>query len=150
VLALIALRRRKVDWKIHKSMCPILKKLSTKLQPFHEVIRIKDVILISELRRRDPRVVEHVEHQFGENLMKYIIVRGGVRERISNWELDVVILTDTYNSFGNFYLQNKSPSMMSSYESSFRYLKRSLNLLKLDLETLLIELIELIVVMIVV
>jgi hypothetical protein len=50
---------QKVDWKIHKSMCPILKKLSTNLQPFHEVILIKDEILASK-KGIDCRVLEHL------------------------------------------------------------------------------------------
>jgi hypothetical protein len=50
---------QKLDWRIHKSMCPILKKLSTKLQPFHEVIQIKDEILASK-KGDDVRVLEHI------------------------------------------------------------------------------------------
>jgi hypothetical protein len=31
---------QKFDWKIHKSMCPILKKFPNKLQPYREVTRL--------------------------------------------------------------------------------------------------------------
>jgi hypothetical protein len=52
-------------------MCPILKKLSTKLQPFHEAIRINDEILASK-KVDYCRVLEHLlsysEYQFGEKV----------------------------------------------------------------------------------
>jgi hypothetical protein len=64
---------QKSDWKIHKAMCPTLKKLSTKIQPTYDVVRIIDEILIS-IKGKEIRVVEHVlsyaEYQFGR------IVRG--------------------------------------------------------------------------
>jgi hypothetical protein len=81
---------QKLDWKIHKSMCPILKKLSTQLRPFHEVIRIKDEILVSK-GGKDPRVLEHLlsylEYQFGERVAGIDYRERGYGERIRNWDL---------------------------------------------------------------
>jgi hypothetical protein len=52
-------------------MCPILKQLSIKLQPFLEVIRIKNEILTSK-KGKNCRVLEHLlsylEYQFGEKV----------------------------------------------------------------------------------
>jgi hypothetical protein len=60
-----------LDWKIHKSMCPILKKLSTMLQPFHEVIRISDEVIVSK-KENICRVLEHLlsylDYQFGKKV----------------------------------------------------------------------------------
>jgi hypothetical protein len=113
-------------------MCPILKKLSTQRQAFHEVIRINYEILISK-RGEDSRVLKHLlsylEHQFGERVagIDYCERRDG--ERISNWEVEVVILNNIYRRLGKLYLHNYSLSMMSSYEMGFAYLQRSLSLL---------------------
>jgi hypothetical protein len=50
---------QKLDWKAHKSMCPILKKLSTKPLPFDEVIRIKNEIVVSK-KGNNVRILEHL------------------------------------------------------------------------------------------
>jgi hypothetical protein len=135
---------QKQDWKIHKSMCPLLKQLSTQLQPFHEVIRIKDEILISK-KGKDSRVLEHLisylEPQFGEKITGIDYRERGNGERISNWEVEVMILCNISSRFGNSYLHNHSLSMMSSYEMGFPNLERSLNLLnpsliQLDLDAI--------------
>jgi hypothetical protein len=116
---------QKVDWKIHKSMCPILKNLSTKLKPFHEVIRIKDEISASK-KGKDCRVLEHLlsylEYQFGQKV-------AGIdyRERKSSERIE--ILQDIYSQLADLYLHNSSISMISCYEMSFPYLERSLSLL---------------------
>jgi len=133
---------QKLDWKIHKSMCPILKKLSTQLQPFHEVIRIKNQILISN-KGKDARVLQHLlsylEHQFGEKITGIDYRERGNGERISNWEVEVMILYNIYHSLANFCDHDNSMSMISRNEMGFPNLERSLNLLnpwliKLDLD----------------
>jgi hypothetical protein len=76
-------------------MCPILKKSSTKLQPFHEVIRIKDEILASK-KGKDCRVLKHLlsylEYQFGEKVAGIDYRERGNGEQIKNWEAEVEIL----------------------------------------------------------
>jgi hypothetical protein len=48
---------QKLDWKTHKSMCPILKKLSNKKQPFEEVVGIIKEIQASK-KGNDLRVLK--------------------------------------------------------------------------------------------
>jgi hypothetical protein len=75
---------QKQDWKIHKSICPILKKLTNKLQPYREVIRIKDEVLA--YKGKDCRVFEHLlsylEYQFGEKVAGIDYRERGNGERI--------------------------------------------------------------------
>jgi hypothetical protein len=50
---------QKLDWKIHKSMCPILKKLSDTLQPYHEVVQVIKEILASK-KGDNVRILEYL------------------------------------------------------------------------------------------
>jgi hypothetical protein len=76
-------------------MCPILKKLSTKLQPFHEVILIKDEILALK-KGEDCSVFEHLlsylEYQFGEKVVGRDYRERKNGERISDWVVEFMIL----------------------------------------------------------
>jgi tetratricopeptide (TPR) repeat protein len=109
-----------------------LKKLSTQLQPFHKVIRIKDEVLISK-KGEDCRVLEHLlsylEHQFGEKITGIEYRERGNGERISNWEVEVMNLFKINTRLGDLYLQNNSMGMISRHEMRFPYLERSLSLL---------------------
>jgi hypothetical protein len=113
-------------------MCPILKELSTQLQPFHEVIRIKDEILITK-KGKDVRVLQHLlsylEHQFGEKITGIDYRERGNGERISNWEAEVMILINIHGRSDTSYVHDNSMSMISRNEMRFPNLKRSLNLL---------------------
>jgi hypothetical protein len=86
---------QKSDWKIHKPMCLILKKLSKTLQPYHEVTRLIDDILKSK-KGNECRVVEHLlsfaEHQFGKGVPGNHYRERDDGDRISNWEAEIVIL----------------------------------------------------------
>jgi hypothetical protein len=123
---------QKLDWKIHKSMCPILKKLSTQLQPFHEVIQIKDEVLTSK-KGKDCRVLEHLlsylEYQFGGKVAGIDYRERGNGERINNWEVEVEILHAVSCLLAGLYLHNNLLSMISRCEMSFPLLERSLSLL---------------------
>jgi hypothetical protein len=112
-------------------MCPILKKLSTNLQPFHEVIRIKDEILALNIGN-DVRILEHLlsylEYQFGDKVagIDYRERRG---EYISNWEVEIQILHRIYSRLTSSYQKDNSLSMSRRNEIGFPHLKRSLKIL---------------------
>jgi hypothetical protein len=123
---------QKLDWKIHKLMCPILKKLSTQLQPLIEVIRIKNEILILK-KEKDPRVLGHLlsylEHQFGEKITGIDYRERGNGERISNWEVEVMVLYYICSRLADLRLHDNSMSMISCHKMSSPSLERSLSLL---------------------
>jgi hypothetical protein len=122
---------QKLDWKTHKSMCPILKKLSTNLQPFHELIRIKDEIIASR-KGNDIWILEHLvlylENQFGTKVVGIDYRARENGEHISNWEVETEILHSTCRLTA-LYQVNYSLSMIRRDEMSFPYLERSLSLL---------------------
>jgi hypothetical protein len=97
-------------------MCPILKKLSSKLQPFDEVIQIKDEILASK-KGNNVRVLEHLisylNYQFGEKITGINLREredGGHWVRISNWDVDINILYDINKRILDHYTGNHSLS----------------------------------------
>jgi hypothetical protein len=108
-------------------MCPILKKLSTKLQTFQEVIRIHGEILSSR-KGFDCRVLEHLlsylEYQFGQKVAGIDYRERKSGERISNWEVEVEILANFTCRLADFYLHNNSLSKISRHEMSFPHLER--------------------------
>jgi hypothetical protein len=58
---------QKQDWKIHKPMCPILKKLSNTLQPYDEVVEVVKETLASK-KGDNMRTLEHLLQYGGINL----------------------------------------------------------------------------------
>jgi hypothetical protein len=111
-------------------MCPILKKLSTKLQPFHEVIQIKDEILASK-KKNDIRVLKHLlsylEYQFGEKVEAIDYRERADGERISNWKVEIEILHYICVRLAKFYSANDL--LVSRDEKSLPFMERSLSLL---------------------
>jgi hypothetical protein len=123
---------QKLDWKIHKSRCPILKKLSTKLQPFHEVLLLTDEILAST-KVNDCRVLEHLisylDYQFGEKVRGIDYRERANGEQITNWAVEVLTIHHFTSRLADLYFRNHSMSMMSRNEMSLPHVKRSLSLL---------------------
>jgi hypothetical protein len=130
-------------------MCPILKKLSIQLQPFIEVIRIKNEVLKSK-KGEDCRVLEHLlsylEYQFGQKVAGIDYRERSNGERINNWIVEVKILSTIYGQLSVLHLNNNSLCMISRCEMSFPLLERSVSLLnpwliQLDLDATRINLI---------
>lgn len=123
---------QKTDWKIHKSLCPILKKLSSKLLPFHEAIQVIKEIGASE-KENDARVLEHLmsyaEYQFGKEDTGKNYREREDGERISNWNVDRNILYNINFTLIELNRQNKSFSTRICDDMMFPYLERSLSLL---------------------
>ncbi len=113
-------------------MCPILKQLSTQLQPFYEVIRIKDEVLTSK-KGKNCRVLKHLlsylEYQFGEQVAGIDYRERGDGERISNWNVEIEILHNTYTRLAKLYSQNDSLILVRRDEMSLPHSERSLSLL---------------------
>jgi hypothetical protein len=84
-----------LDWKIHKLLYPILKKLFYKLQPFREVDQIVHEIQTSK-KGSVIRVLEHIlsyaEYQFETEVAGKSYREREDGERMSNFEVDLRIL----------------------------------------------------------
>jgi hypothetical protein len=85
---------QKLDWKIHKSICAILKKLPQKQQPYDEASRIINEILPSN-RGKDARVLEHLlsyaDYQFWPPITGRDYREWSDDQHISNWTVDIHI-----------------------------------------------------------
>jgi hypothetical protein len=119
---------QKLDWKIHKSMCPILKKLLKKLQPFHEAYRIINEILATK-KGNDIRVLEHLlsyaEYQFGEKVAG-ILYRERDGERVSSWNIDLGIYYGINCRIIDFYTSDRSLGTISCSDKMSLYVERAL------------------------
>jgi hypothetical protein len=113
-------------------MCPTLKKLTNKLQPYYDVSLLIIEILESK-KGHDIRVLEHLlsfaDYQFGKVVSGKHYRERGVGERISNFEVDTDFLNGIIRTLVNIYLQNNSLSTINRDDMIFPYLKRSLSLL---------------------
>jgi hypothetical protein len=81
----------------------------------------------------DSRILEHLlsfaDHQFGKEVTRKHCRERGDGERISNFEVDIVILSTIISMLTKFYSQNNSLSTMNRDYMIFSYLKKSLSLL---------------------
>jgi hypothetical protein len=113
-------------------MCPILKKLTIKLQPYHEVTRLINEVFESK-KWNDCRVLEHLlsfaEHQFGKGVPGKHYREREDGERISNWKAEIDFLQRIIITLINLSGRDNSLSTIIRYDMRFPYIKRSLSLL---------------------
>jgi tetratricopeptide (TPR) repeat protein len=123
---------QKQDWKMHKSMCPILKKLSNRLQPYGEVVQVAKEILASK-KGGNIRTLEHLL-QYGEYQFGKPIIGKDYRERtdgqtIANWDVDINILLKISITIVDINITNDSLSEMIRDKGMLPHLERSLDIL---------------------
>jgi hypothetical protein len=114
-------------------MCPILKKLSNKLQSFDDAFQIITEILASK-KGKDERVLEHLlsyaDCQFGKGVTGKDYREREDGERISNFKVDLDILHEINHRLFRIYLvRSKSLTGKASNDMMFSYLERSISLL---------------------
>jgi tetratricopeptide (TPR) repeat protein len=113
-------------------MCPILKRLPSKQQPFHEVMEIIEMILES-MQGEDIRILQHLlsyaEDQFGEELPGIGYRENLFGDRMSNWIVEIDIFNVIITTVVNLYSKNTSLSVVVHDDMIFSYLERSLSLL---------------------
>jgi hypothetical protein len=123
---------QKLDWKEHKSMCPILKKLSSKLQPFNEAYQIVSDICASS-KGNNLRILQHLlsyaEFQFGKQIegIGYRVRSNG--DGISNWEVEMNVFYDINRRLILCLRRDESLSDVMCDDMELPYLQRQLNLL---------------------
>jgi hypothetical protein len=128
---------QKGDWKSHKIICKIIKKLSLKLQPYHEVYYvIKEVRNeISTNQQQKSRVLEHflsyAEHQFGDRVPGKAYRERLNGERYHNWRAEINLLCTMYNNLANSYKHDaKLLGTMATDNLVFPYYEKMLELLR--------------------
>jgi hypothetical protein len=123
---------QRLDWRIHKLICPILKDLSTEQLPFHEAYQKVSEIL-SSTNGMNKRILNHLlsfsERQFREEQLSVVYRERGDKERI-NWLVDFNILHNiNQRLFSLNHGHNHTTSTTILYDSLFPYLERSVSLL---------------------
>jgi hypothetical protein len=124
-----------LDWKAHKSICAILKKLPNKLESHNEAARVIKEILASN-KGNDVRVLEHLlsyaDNQFGQQVegRDYRERTDGQRVAVANWDDDINILLKISTRMSNFYVENLSYSPIIRHNKMFPHLERLLKILK--------------------
>jgi tetratricopeptide (TPR) repeat protein len=127
---------QKGDWKSHKSICKILKKLSLKLQPYHEVVRVIEEVQeeISIKQQQNFRVLGHLlsyaDHQFGDRVPGKAYRKRGDLERIDNWMVEIGILIPIYSYLVSIYNNDESLSVIVRDNLTFPYLEKMLDILR--------------------
>jgi hypothetical protein len=123
---------QKLDWKIHKALCPVLKKLSTKLQPFDKVFTILNESLAYK-KGDNIRVLEHLLlygcFQFGKKIAGKDYRERPDGERVANWNVDINTLNHIHNLISNGHRFNESLSDKGRDDLRFPHLQKSLDIL---------------------
>jgi tetratricopeptide (TPR) repeat protein len=122
---------QKLDWKKHKSICPFMKKLSKKPQPFQEVIEAIDDILASR-ESGDLRVLDHLlsfaEYQFGKEVTEIGYCKREESPPLSDWNKDR-ILHDINFRIANIWAQDDLIDNLVKNEKILPYLNKSISIL---------------------
>jgi hypothetical protein len=121
-----------LDWKVLKSICPILKKLTKNLQPFHEAVPIINEILLSK-EGNDIRVLEHLI-SYAELQLEKVVTGKCYRERkfsqsIRYWHPDITIFHIINSRIADIYNANNSISVSIRDNKRYPFLINSLCLL---------------------
>jgi tetratricopeptide (TPR) repeat protein len=122
-----------LDWKAHKSICAILKKLPNQLHSYNEAARVIKETLASN-KGDNVRVLEHLlsyaDNQFGQQVEGRDYRERTDGQSIANWDVDINILLEISSRMVNFNVENLSLSPIIRDNKMFPYLERSLNILK--------------------
>jgi hypothetical protein len=125
---------QKGDWKIHKLICPFLKKLSNKSQPYLEVCRI--IYEVLNAKSDDIRLLKHLmsyaEEQFGEQVIEIGHRENLNGDRIDNWNVDInvdIIFFYLNESLVNYYTSDNTLITLVKFDIMHPYLTQMLNLL---------------------
>jgi hypothetical protein len=122
---------QKADWKDHKKICKILKRLSTDLQPYREVVQIINEILDAS---RNVRVLEqlyrYAELQFGDRIAGETYRQRKDSDRIDNFKVEIDVLIPIYRSLVNVYIKDTSLSAMDRDNIVLPYREKMLTVLQ--------------------
>jgi hypothetical protein len=100
---------QKLDWKKHKLICTILKRLSNELQPYQEVVKvIMEILVIPGNLRILSHLLCYAEFQFGERIAGKAYRQRGNGEKIDNLTVEVRVVIDIYRRFLSVYDGDRS------------------------------------------
>jgi hypothetical protein len=121
---------QKTDWKDHKKICKILKRLSNQLEPYDQVKQM----IIETFNVKNSKVLEHAiiyaEFQFGNRLPGRDYRERQNGQKITNFEVEIAILFPLYSEIIDIYSGDISLSQLKQDNMMFPYVEKSLNLVR--------------------
>jgi hypothetical protein len=109
-----------------------IKETYQQIQPYREVTRLIDEIGNSK-KEKDVRILGHLlsyaEYQFGKGVPGKHYREREDGERISNWEVEIIILKRIITTLAGLYGGNGSLSIIDRDNMAFPYLERMLSIL---------------------
>jgi hypothetical protein len=122
---------QKKDWKVHKSACQTLKKLSNELQPYHEVVQ--EITEATDKGAGNIRIIEHIlsyaEFQFGDRIPGKPYRERGNGDQISNWKVEIEIIIGTIFLLTSIY-SNDALTLIIQDKKLLPYVEKQLDILK--------------------
>jgi hypothetical protein len=125
-----------MDWKLHKLICKILKKLSHQLQPYQEVVTVimetnnelpkKQDLEVRALRH----LIAYAEDQFGDRVEGKPYRERGNGDRMDNWNVELVNLLAIYIRLALANVNDGSLSIIAHDDLIFPYLEKQRDLLR--------------------
>jgi len=95
---------QKSDWKKHKLICDILKRLSNDLQPYQKVVKvIMEILEMPASLRILSHLLCYAEFQFGERVAGKAYRQRGNGEKIDNLTVEIRVVISIYRSFLSVY-----------------------------------------------
>eukprot|EP00596_Hydrurales_sp_CCMP1899_P010685 CAMPEP_0119044520 /NCGR_PEP_ID=MMETSP1177-20130426/32020_1 /TAXON_ID=2985 /ORGANISM="Ochromonas sp, Strain CCMP1899" /LENGTH=329 /DNA_ID=CAMNT_0007014709 /DNA_START=170 /DNA_END=1160 /DNA_ORIENTATION=+ len=120
---------QKLDWKAHKSICSILKKLPNKQQSFYEAAQIVEEILESNNARVLEHLLSYADYQFGKAVAGRDYRERPDGQRIDNWDVDLIIFLQIRSKIIDIYTLTLAHSPIVRDDKMFPHLKRALHIL---------------------
>mmetsp|Transcript_26520 Transcript_26520/g.25381 ORF Transcript_26520/g.25381 Transcript_26520/m.25381 type:complete len:470 (+) Transcript_26520:206-1615(+) len=120
-----------VDWKEHRKICKILKRLSNQLQPYNQVAQIiKEILKAPRNIRVLNYLLKYAEFQFGNRIPSKAYRQRENGERIDNWIVECNIMIPAYNCLMDTYEGDTSISWMDRNNIVLPYNEKILEILK--------------------
>jgi hypothetical protein len=122
---------QKADWKRHKLICKVLKRLSTELQPYHQVVQVSMEILdLPGNLRILSHLLHYAETQFGERIVGETYRQRGNGEKIDNLTVEIRIVISIYRGFISVYGEDRSLSEEECRKIKIPYYLKMIEVLK--------------------
>lgn len=98
---------QKKDWKTHKIVCHLIKKMPDTLLPYNDVCSVvaealneTEVSIVKLGSKRYVRLLQHItifaKHQFGKRIAGKSVYERGNGERIDSWNVEITVFIKIY------------------------------------------------------
>jgi hypothetical protein len=98
---------QKLDWKNHKKICKILKRLSNHLQPYNQVEEVlKEIFKLPGNKRILYHFLSYAKFQFGDRILGQTYRERGDFGRIYNLQVEINIMIPIYQRSINVFIDD--------------------------------------------